>query len=281
MEIINVGWFGLGSFGYPIAENLLNRGYKLFPYTFKNHGKEGVQRLVENYNITREIVDFENLDILVFCLPTSNDVESILDFYELKLPKIIIDLTTGDPEKSKKISSNLRKQGILYIDAPVSGSIETARSGNLTVFAGADDKMIENSVKIFLESLGKVFYFKQPGNGHTAKLINQLIHLSNVGILGEAFKLAKFCGLELQELADALKTSSANSKMLERFGDSIIKEDFKPFFNLKLANKDINLVNNLNKNSGNQLAYGDITKALLNTKNSEGFGESNFTIICK
>ncbi|MEH7687751.1 NAD(P)-dependent oxidoreductase, partial [Bacillus safensis] len=246
MEIKKIGWFGLGTFGYPIAENLIDNGYEVHAYTFRGHGVKGVERLVKNNSaFIGKDNDISDMDALVLSLPTTSDVEDVLSFYDSRLPKVVIDLTTGDPNKSKEISDSLRFMDILYFDAPVSGSIETARSGNLTVFAGISKENVDQSINSLLNKIGTVFYFDKQGNGNIAKLINQLIHLSNIGIIGEALKVASACELDQEELVHCLKTSSANSKMLERFGESIIHNNFEPYFKLKLANKDINLVDQL------------------------------------
>ena len=82
--------------------------------------------------------------VVVTCLPTSADVEALLDgpngleagFAE---GAILVDCTSGDPATSQRIAARLAKRGVGFLDAPVSGGVAGAEIGTLTVMVGGDE----------------------------------------------------------------------------------------------------------------------------------------------
>ncbi|RAS89392.1 hypothetical protein A6E21_27170 [Bacillus cereus] len=281
MNKINILMIGLGNFGLPIAKNLIASNYNIYCTLIDGHGKKGMEKIIPFGGKFIKESDFQSIDALILCLPRPKDVQAVIHKLRDKIPKVIIDLSTGDPTISRNLEKDLKSDGITYIDSPVSGSIEDARNGNLTLFAGTKSS-INVPIKRILQTIGKnIYFFDQCGNGHKAKLINQLIHLSNIAIIGEAIKIAKLSNLDLNTLISSLKTASAGSKMLDRFGDSIIKNEFTPHFSLELANKDLNLLNHFIENSHYKLLFGGLVREIYKEKLDEGKGSYNFTIVCE
>src|SRR5215216_3015953 len=82
-------------------------------------------------------------DVVITCLPTSREVESLLDGEDgllagLSVGGLMIDCTSGDPATSRRIAERLAHRGIAFMDAPVSGGVSGAQQGTLTVMCGAD-----------------------------------------------------------------------------------------------------------------------------------------------
>ena len=145
MKLNNLIWFGLGNFGLPIAQNCQDKGYKVTGCTFNNRGLAGAEKFAASggtYIDASTLDGLEAYDALVLCLPRSSDVQKVLQHFENKLPKLIIDLTTGSPEYTTQEFLALQEKGILLIDAPVSGSDVAARNGALTLFVGAEQSNI-------------------------------------------------------------------------------------------------------------------------------------------
>lgn len=281
MGNVNLILLGLGNFGLPIGKNLIESGYNVHSTTVDGHGKAGIEKLVEFGGKFIEEKDFSKAEALILCLPRPSDVQSIINKFREKLPPIIIDLSTGNPVISKKIGESLGKGGITYIDSPVSGSTDDARNGRLTLFVGSKEDT-NPLTRDLLNTIGaNIFFFHKYGDGQKAKLLNQLIHLSNIGIIGEALNLAKKVDLDPKTLVSALKTASAGSKMLDRFGDSIVDNDFSPHFTLELASKDLGLLNSFAGDAQYQLTYGELTTKNYYEKLAEGKGKYNFTIVCE
>jgi 3-hydroxyisobutyrate dehydrogenase-like beta-hydroxyacid dehydrogenase len=275
-----LGWIGLGNFGNPIAQACLDAGYKVHGFSVNGRGEKGVQTLLASHPLAAEGKNMKEMHALALCLPRSSDVDQVLNHFVDTLPPLIFDLTTGDPFETERRVAKWLAKGVRIVDCPVSGSKEAARNGKLTVFAGIHEGNKE--IDTFLHTIGTyVFYFEKAGQGHAAKLINQLIHLSIMGVIGDGLHLAEQVGLDLEQVVAACKTSSANSAMLTRFGDSLVAKDYTPHFTLELARKDIRLVQSLARQLHCSLSYPDVTEQLMNNAMEKGLGKYNFSIMCK
>jgi len=232
---MNVLWFGFGKFGLPMAQKLMDSGHKVFfPEEFRESPtvRSAFRSGVSNYKTTRHI------DILALCLPKGRDSEQVIRHLISKsvLPQIILDFGTVAPGESQQLATLARTNGSQYVDCPISGDIEKARHGKLTIYAGCPEA---EQVSVVLNDLGEnIFYFDTQSLGACAKHINQYLHLSNLALVGQAFAVAGSLGLELPKLYEALMRSSSYSNMLERFGPDYINNDFDCRFSISNARKD-------------------------------------------
>lgn len=241
---LKIVFIGTGMFGFPIAVKLLELGHDIFVVKDINRAKNSKNKLIELGAKDINKRDISSTDLMVLCLPMHLDVTNILESCDL-LPKIIVDLSTISPASSVNNSIYCQNRGTRYIDAPVSGSLEKIKSGNLIIFTGVS-KGDFKEVDTLIEGLSKTpMYLRHLGFGSKAKLVNQFIHLSNMAIISEGIKMIDSLDLPLYEMVETLKRSSANSVMLSRFGSSILKKDTKPHFKLSLALKDMTLVKDL------------------------------------
>lgn len=269
-------WAGLGNFGSPIAEHCVEQGLHLSPLVWNGHNARGAQRLrALGCRPVTSAPAGRDYDALVLCLPRPADVRAVVTGLGPALPPVVIDLTTGDRTSSAALAAELRARGIGCVDAPVSGSARLARSGGLTVFAGTDEGRSE-TVDRLLRTVGKnVYYFKSPGAGQAAKLVNQLIHLATLAAVCEGLTFAHAESLDLPLLLDALQNSSANSQMLMRFGPSIVQSDFTPTFTLDLAAKDIEAVCAAVEGRGLEFTVTEAVREILRTAGARGLGSSD------
>lgn len=167
------------------------------------------------------------------------------------------------------------------MDCPVSGSKDQARRGELTTYVGAFERKIAE-LDQFLAAIAKNrFYFGEVGKGLQVKLINQMMHLTNMAAIREGMKLARAQQLDATNVVEALLVSSSSSKMLERFGLAIAAEDYTPNFTLELANKDLDLVVEEQKRLGLDLQLLTSTKSVFEKTLEGPYSKLNFSVICK
>lgn len=280
-QTTSLAWLGLGNFGRPIAACCHHTGYQVAPMRFKGHGATGIREFQEECPGDYEILPEEmtKMGALVLCLPKPRDVQEFLIANYRTLPPVIIDLTTGEPSLSATQADIQKDQGRLYVDCPVSGSNFEARSGLLAVFAGiskGENGLVDHFLKIIG---GRVAYLGKAGNGMAGKAVNQLMHLSIVGVIRESMRLARDLGMDLLELLPALQSASGSSAMLERFGHSIVAGEYDPRFTLDLALKDLEQVAKI-PTAGDR-RYLDLALDIYRRAQTEGRGDENFTTICR
>lgn len=254
-------------------------GWRVVGLAHRGHGATGVRALDPE---ARDVgLDLGEANAVVLCLPRPSDVSELLEHHSHSLPALVIDTSTGSPAASRALQERLAAVGVRYVDAPVSGSPQQAERGELTVMVGASSGR-DRVLDAFVETIAaNGCYFERTGAGHEAKLINQVLHLGIVGLIGDALDTARDLGLDLSAVLRVLKTSSGGSRMLDRFGDSIVSGDFEPHFTLELACKDLRLADELRPRTETGPSYLPLTRTLYEKALAQGQGAKNFTVVCR
>jgi len=97
--------------------------------------------------------------VVISCLPTSREVESILHGPDGLLAGLgkgstLVDCTSGDPASSRRIAALLSEHGVRFLDAPVSGGVVGAEKGALTIMVGGDESTLFDVIEV-LQTFGK------------------------------------------------------------------------------------------------------------------------------
>lgn len=243
---MKIGMIGLGAMGLPMARNLVKAGFTVSGYdvseqqiqAFSQDGGHGCRELSEAV---------KEADVILASLPNSAIVESIMLGNEgvLKLCKkgcCIVDLSSVGPATSRKIYNIAKEQGVLYADAPVSGGVNGAANGTLTIMFGGEEETWQK-VQSVLEIIGKkLVYVGGIGSGDAIKLVNNLMLGCNMAAIAEALTLGKRLGLSLETMKDIVSSSSGNSYAFTAKMDKfIIPGQFEGGFATDLQYKDLNL----------------------------------------
>lgn len=133
--------------------------------------------------------------------PTSDYVEGLLFGPEGILAgarpgALIIDMTTGDPRRTRRLAPLVRERGCEFIDSPISGAEARARDATLSVMTAGPRAAYERALPV-LRHLGTEIRHVGPlGAGHTAKLLQNLLTCMNAAALAEVTALAERAGLD-------------------------------------------------------------------------------------
>ena len=243
--------------GLQMARNLVEYGYSvtvfdLNDYTVnaaKEFGASSADSAAETAAIS---------DIVITMVPDSEHVEAVIAGDEgilegLKPGSIVIDMSTIDPEMGKKMANLIEAKGSNFVDAPVTGGVEGAQAGTLSILVGGNAEVFERALPV-LNVLGRdVSHMGPVGSGHTTKIANQLIGVATLAGMAEAFVLAKKSGLDMQVFFDAVKNGAGRSWALETLGPKILDGDFAPGFMVKHMQKDLLLAGQLAAKTGTAL----------------------------
>jgi 3-hydroxyisobutyrate dehydrogenase len=275
-----IGWIGLGRMGIPMSMRLLKGGYPLTIYN-RTKGKgemlasQGAKvaispsQLLQQTNIIVIMVSDDKAIREIF-----TGADGILSAGESD--KIIINMSTVSPEISKEMSFLCLKQSIYYLDAPVSGSVKQAESGELVIMAGGDETIFIK-VKPILDHLGKLtIRVGDTGAGNVAKLaVNTLLGIISQG-LSESVIFARNNGIETQDFLNIINNGAMSSAYLKIKGDAILQNRFQAAFALKHIVKDLRLA----KESGLNTPLGETAYKTFKEAESE-FGEEDIIAIIK
>jgi len=240
-----VGWIGLGAMGKPMTLRLREKGYIL---TVHNRSRAAVADLVaagaEEAHCPKEVA--QRSDLVITCLPATEDVRRVvLDpkgvLEGLGEGKTFVDMSTISPEDTVKMGQQLLEKAAKMLDAPVSGGVEGAENGTLSIMVGGDKQVFEQVLPV-LQILGSNIVHVGPlGAGQTAKLANQIMVAANLQGVAEGLALAVKSGLDPERLLQAVGGGAAQSWALAKRAPKMLSGDFASGFKMKLHRKDLAL----------------------------------------
>ncbi len=185
--------------------------------------------------------------VVVTCLPTSAEVEHLLDGPDgleagLAAGALVLDCTSGDPATSRRVASRLAGRGVGFADCPVSGGTSGAEAGTLTVMVGADEATFARARPV-LEVFGRRIEHMGPvGAGHAMKAVNNTLLAANILAFGEGFAALAKAGVPPRKALDVLNASSGRSFVSEALAaERVLAGRWPKTFRLALLEKDVRI----------------------------------------
>lgn len=244
---MKVGFIGLGIMGRPMAKNLLKAGVELLVSDLNKDAVEDVVKAGAKEGSYAQIG--KECQIVFTIVPTGAIVKEILFGREgvassIKEGSIVCDMSSVTPVESKDCYDRLKRQGVGFVDAPVSGGEPGAVAGTLAIMAGGDAAHFEQ-LKPYFEILGSsALLIGGSGSGSVTKLANQIIVNNTIAVVSEAFVLATKAGADPQKVYEAIRGGLAGSAVLDAKIPMIVERNFKPGGPIRINHKDIkNVVN--------------------------------------
>lgn len=265
-----IGFIGLGNIGGPMAGTTL-RAFKAVT-VFDLSAARVAELVAEGATAGASVAEVaRGASVILLSLPTSREVEAVLLGPDgvasaAKPGTLVIDLTSGNPDSSKKSAAVLAAKGIRYIDAGVSGGVAPARNGTLGIMIGGPDEDVARAMP-FLEALGKTIVHIGPiGAGHLVKSLNNTLMANNMVAAAEAMALAVKSGIDPAKAITAINGSSGGSWVTQyRFPNFILKGDYGAASGMAIALliKDVAIACETAKTNGVTLFSGNMIHQLL------------------
>lgn len=238
-----IGFIGLGEMGMGMAINIAKAGFNLSVYDVR---KGLMEEIISHGGSPAENPKdlAQKSDWILLSLPDTETIKAVLFgpmgiFEGIHKNLVVIDCGTTHPLATREIAASLKKNGVPFLDAPVSGMKARAKEGTLTVMVGGKESIFEK-IRPVLSAIGnKIIYMGSSGNGQLAKLINQLLFNINTAAIAEILPMAVKMGLDPEKVCEVVKTGTGASYALEFFGPLILNDDFVPGYHLMGAYKDM------------------------------------------
>ena len=243
---MKIAWIGIGVMGESMAGHLLDAGHELFVYNRTVSKTDGLVK--RGATLLKEVKDAPlNADVIFSMVGYPKDVEEVYLgenglIKTAKEGQVFVDMTTSSPTLAKKISEEFAKVGAAALDLPVTGGDIGAKNGTLSIMAGGNKKVFEETVLPLVKNFGKnITYFGEAGKGQYTKLANQIAIATTMISVAESFKFAKEVGLNLDDFFNIVSTGSGGSFSMTSYCPRILKGDFKPGFFIHHFIKDMRL----------------------------------------
>ena len=240
-----IGMVGLGALGLPIAVNLRRAGFTLQVHT-RSRGAENAPQLAGASTCENPAATADNVDVLLLCVSDDSAVNEVLFGHrgaveQLKPGSTVIDCSTISPQGAQQAAAQLKRIGVHYLDAPVTGGTEGAQAGTLTVLVGGDTAVL-TKVRPLLEVIGGSIHHIGPvGRGQQAKAVNQVLVAGSYAAVAEAIALGQRLQLPMRQVIDALKSGAAGSWALNHRSQAMLQGNYPLGFKLKLHHKDLGI----------------------------------------
>jgi 3-hydroxyisobutyrate dehydrogenase len=241
-----VAFLGLGAIGAPMAAHLARRG----PLVVWNRTGERAREFADRHGATAAATPRDavtSADVVVTCLPSSREVEALLDgpgglLVGLRSGALLIDCTSGDPAGSRRIAARLAERGVAFADAPVSGGTNGAEAGTLTVMVGADEKTFARARPILSAFGRRIDHVGPVGAGDAVKAVNQVLLGLNILAVGEGLAALVKAGVNPRIALDVINASSGRSFVSEVLvPDRVLTGLWPRTFRLSLLAKDVGI----------------------------------------
>lgn len=250
-----VAFLGLGAIGRPMAARVAAR----FPLSVWNRtGTRAVELAAETgarvAATPRDAV--RGAAVVVTCLPTSAEVEALLDGPDgilagLEPGALLVDCTSGDPASSRRIAERLAPLGFGFIDAPVSGGTNGAENGTLTVMVGGDPQLFDRAAPVLSAFGSRIVRMGPVGSGHAMKAVNNALLAVNILAVGEGLAALVKAGVPARTALSVLNASSGRSFVSETLvPERVMTGTFPKTFKLTLLQKDAGIAVHLLDDTG-------------------------------
>jgi len=243
-----VGFVGVGNMGWPMAANLLKGG---FTVGVADARREVANNFVQQLGGTAPdtLAQLAAMsDVVVTMLPTSAHVAAVLAEGDdhvlagLKPGSIVIDMTSGQPAVTQKLAERLAEVGAVLIDAPVSGGVSRARTGELAIMVGGPAEAIERARPVLAAMGTTITRCGEVGAGQAMKALNNLVSAGGFLIGIEALLIGQKFGLDPGLMTDVLNASTGmNNSTQKKFRQFVLSRGFDSGFSLDLMVKDLSI----------------------------------------
>jgi 3-hydroxyisobutyrate dehydrogenase len=237
---MSVLFVGLGAMGTPMATRLAEAGHQL---TLCDLREAHASALAERLGAAHvPIADAGPASTVILMLPDSRAVEAALDglLPRLSAGTLVIDMSSSAPAVTVRLAARAAELGLDYLDAPVSGGVARAQTGQLSIMVGGAEAAVERA-RPLLAALGDgITHVGPPGAGHAMKALNNLLSAVGLVAAAEVLAIGANFGLEPQTMLDVLNASTGgNHATRVKMARFVLSRAFDSGFSLQLMVKDL------------------------------------------
>ena len=240
-----IGFIGLGVMGKGMAQCLLRAGHVLHVHARRDDAAQplvqaGARRAGSAGDLGRDC------KLVFLCLSDDAAVEEVLFgpsglAQGLAAGSCVVDTSTIAATSARAFAQRLAAQGVVLLDAPVSGGQQGAEAGTLACMIGGPAEAVQACRETMGAFCKTITHVGDVGAGQTVKSCNQIAVAGAMLGVADAIALARSQGVDPAVMRDVLLGGTARSFVLEKHGPRIIEGEFKPGFRARLMRKDLRI----------------------------------------
>jgi len=268
--VTEIGFVGVGNMGWPMAARLVGAGFTV-------HVNDSRREVADNFvqqvggdapDTLREVA--ARSEVVVTVLPTSAIVANVLQegedniFAGMRPGTVVIEMSSGVPTVTQGLAERVASLGGHMIDAPVSGGVPRARTGELAIMAGGEAAVIERVTPVLRAMGTQVLRTGAVGSGQAVKALNNLVSTGGFLIGVEALLIGQRFGLDPAVMVDVLNAATGmNNSTQKKFKQFVLSRRFDAGFTMGLLHKDLSIALGLGQETATPAPLSALCKELV------------------
>jgi len=255
MSELRAGVAGLGAMGEPMARNLHQVGLLAAVWNRTTSKAKALARELGVENADSPETLARECDLIIVCVSADDDVREVCEAMMpgLQSGNVVVDTSTVSQATALEMNDLLATQGVGFLDAPVSGGVEGAKKGTLSMMVGGEAEQLEKARPALEAMTSRITHMGTVGSGQATKAVNQVMVAGIAQAVCEALAFGERLGLDGDQVVDVLSGGAAGNWFLDHRGQTMLADNFTPGFKLGLLHKDLGICQSMAAELGGKL----------------------------
>lgn len=237
-----VAFIGLGHMGGPMSTRLVQAGFPVRGFDLSGPARRALADAggTASGDLASAV---RGVPVILLMLPDSGSVEAVVrsEQFVAGPGTTVVDMSSSEPTRTRALAAELADRGLILVDAPVSGGVARARTGELTIMTGGEPAHLARVAPV-LAPLGTAIRAGGVGSGHAVKALNNLLSATHLLVTCEAILAGERFGLDPETMLSIFNSSSGRSGSTEnKWPNFILSGSFDSGFSLRLMLKDMRI----------------------------------------
>lgn len=278
---MKTGIIGLGAMGQGMARRVAGAGFLTGVY---NRTASKSQNLAEELNIRAYPLPQDlasKVDLVLICVSADQDVLEMVAAISqtIKPSSIVVDMSTVSSETAQKAATIVAQKKVAFLDAPVSGGMEGAKNGSLSMMVGGDAAILDKARPVLEAMTSRITHMGEVGSGQATKAVNQIMCAGINQAVTEALAFAQAQGLPMDKVIEVTSGGAAGNWFLDQRGLTMANGAYAPGFKLALHHKDLLICKAMAEKLSLSIPVSEMTIADYTKLMAEGYGDEDISAL--
>lgn len=282
-DVYDVGFVGLGKMGLPLAARLVAADFRVVGIDPSSSQSEAAQ--AAGIHVSDDTSVLATAGIVITAVANEDQAVSLLStpIYaggEMAGSTLVLMCTVG-PHAARKLAARAAAVGVAVADAPMTGGVDRAATGELTIFLAADPAVGEGIGTVLRQFGTVVDSGRSVGDGQSFKMVNNMLAITHLTAAAESIAFARRLGLDVDKLLAVLPAGTADSFMLRDRGRRLAeKQDASHVYTfLEILAKDAALISQTALDAGFTAPLATVVREQWRRAMNDGLGRMDDTAI--
>ncbi|MDQ1081856.1 NAD(P)-dependent oxidoreductase [Pseudoroseomonas cervicalis] len=260
-----IAFIGIGNMGWPMAARLVGAGFDVVVCDVAAERSARFATEVGGEAAADAATAARGADAVITILPTSKHVGQAIEAMgdALSPGALLIEMSSGVPTATRGFAEALTPRGVAMIDAPVSGGVPRARSGELAIMLGGEAADVARADAVLRAMGNNLTHVGGIGAGQAMKALNNLMGAAGFLIGVEALLIGQRFGLDPAQMVDVLNNSTGmNNSTQKKFKQFVLSRRFDAGFGLELMAKDVSVALEVAKETGTPVPFAALCREM-------------------